>query len=287
MLPGMEEPLKFKQPYGYNTFSYTGVALHDLIFDPRQTAMGTSIKMLAAIMNSWNPLQGSDVMDTVTPTAAKPYFQSNRNLDYAGRPIKPDYPFDQYDRPESQKYWKSTNPVMVEFMRVLNEATGGDETHAGAVDISPVTANHYIKWVFGGAGATASRAVSSATNLATGEPIDTNNIPIWRTLFVSKRASYDTNRFYEAIKQVAAVEKQIKLYKGTDRYGEYKADNLEVHNLAIHVTKYKNDIKKLRDKRDKAYVDKDTELGRDYGEQIRQKMMMFSKKYDDAVELQQ
>lgn len=287
MVPGMEKPVKWKMPYGYNVFHYAGTAMHDLMFDPRATTQGTAINMLTAILNSWNPLQGADLLDTVIPTVGKPFEQSVRNIDYKESPIVPEFPFDQYDRPESQKAWKSTSSWLKGFTSWMNEVTGGDETHAGWADVSPETVKHYVKWMFGGAGATGTRALTSTIDAITGEEVDTRNIPFVRSAFVGQNTRYDTERFYEAVKQVAAVEAQIKIYKGTDRYSEYKADNSEVHKLAFHALRFKKKIKKLRDKRDKAYANDDNELGRDYGEQIRQQMMVFSKKYDDAIEAQQ
>ena len=89
------------------------------------------------------------------------------------------------------------------------------------------------------------------------------------------------------MKEVAAVEAQLKLYKGTDQYSDYRAENLEIHKLAFHVRRYKNKIKRLRVKRDKAYAKNDSAQAAEYREQIRSEMMEFSKMYDMALEAQQ
>ena len=283
MLPGMDEPAKIKMPYGYNVFFYTGGAIHDLMFDPRKTVMGTALNLLSAAANAFNPIQGADIVDTVFPTVLKPFEQDIRNINFMEAPIRPENPFDNYDRPASQKAFKSTNPQLKELMAYLNEATGGDETHPGAIDISPETVKHYVGWLTGGAGMFVARSLGTGINLATGEKVEQKNVPFLRTLSAPIGSRFDNERFYEAVKQVNAANALLKLYKGTDKYGEYKAKKHAVINLSKQMQRVKKSIKFLRDKRDKAYFDKDRETAREYSEQMRQLMMEFSVKYDDAV----
>ena len=280
---GSGEYSKIKLPYGYNVFFYAGTAMNDLMYDENKTVAGTAMNMLSATMNAFNPIQGADLADTITPTVLKPYFQSERNINFMDAQIKPDYPFDTYDRPESQKSFKSTNPQLKEMMALINEATGGDQTHAGLVDISPETVKHYVGWVTGGAGMFGTRALSTVTSLVTGEEIEQKNVPFWRSIGGKPGSRYDTQRFYDSVKEVAAVEAQLKLYKGTDQYSDYRAENLGIHKLAFHVRRYKNKIKRLRVKRDKAYAENDNDQAAEYREQIRSEMMEFSKMYEDAV----
>jgi GNAT superfamily N-acetyltransferase/alpha-D-ribose 1-methylphosphonate 5-triphosphate synthase subunit PhnG len=274
-------------PYGYNVFSYAGSAMHDLMYNPRRSVAQTTSNILSATLNAFNPIQGADLADTITPTFLKPYMQDVRNMNFMGSPIKPENPFDNYDRPESQKSFKSTNPTLVDMMEAINAETGGDQTHSGLIDISPEIVNHYISWLTGGAGMTATRALSTATNLATGEPIDTRNIPFVRSFVKEPGSFFDTERFYTAIREVNAVEAQLRMLKFTDEYGDYKAKNMEVHKLALHVNRYKNKISRLRDEQDKAYADEDTVLADEKREEMRQEMMEFSLKYDEAIMAQE
>jgi hypothetical protein len=274
-------------PYGYNVFSYAGSAMHDLMYNPRRSVAQTTSNILSATLNAFNPIQGADLADTITPTFLKPYMQDVRNMNFMGSPIKPENPFDNYDRPESQKSFKSTNPTLVDMMEAINAETGGDQTHSGLIDISPEIVNHYISWLTGGAGMTATRALSTATNLATGEPIDTRNIPFVRSFVKEPGSFFDTERFYTAIREVNAVEAQLKILKGTDEYNDYKSRNMEVHDLALHVNRYKNKISRLRDEQDKAYADEDTVLADEKREEMRQEMMEFSLKYDEAIMAQE
>jgi len=277
---------KIKLPYGYNVFYYAGTAMYDLQYGKDSSATKTTMNMLSAILNAYNPIQGADLLDSITPTFLKPYEQDVRNTNFMGAKLKPEYPFDTYDRPESQKHFKSTNPQLVEMMKYLNEATGGDETHSGLIDMSPEIVEHYIGWVTGGAGKFATRTIDTASKLVTGDEIDQRDVPFLRTLGGKRGSHYDTNRYYESMKAVAAVEAQLKLYKGTDNWADYRDKNSEVHKLAINVRRYKNAIKNLRTQRDKAYIDDDRDLAAEKTEMIRQRMMEFSMKYDEALEEQ-
>ena len=284
---GSGEYTKVRLPYGYNVFHYAGTAMHDLMYGRDSSVAKTTMNMLSAIMNAYNPIQGADLLDTLTPTFFKPLEQDARNINFMGANLKPEYPFDTYDRPESQKYFKSTNPQLVEMMQVINELTGGDETHSGMIDMSPQIVKHYIGWATGGAGMFGTRALSTVSDIITGEEIEQKGVPFLRTLGGKPGSHYDTERFYSAVKEVAAVKAQLKLYKGTDRYSEYKQDNIEVHKLALHVKRYKNKIKRLREQRDKAYLDDDRDLAKEKTEEIRLKMMKFSILYDEAIAAQE
>lgn len=277
---------KIKLPYGYNVFWYTGSAMSDLMFNPRKNPVDVALSLGSATMNAFNPIQGADMLDTITPTVLKPFEQDVRNINFMGGPIRPEYKFDAYERPDSQKVFKSTNPVLKDMIQAINEATGGDETHSGFVDFSPETLKHYTNWLTGGMGMTGARALGTAIDIATGEEIEMRNVPFARTLGGKPSKRFDTERFYDAIGEIEAVKAQLKIYKGTEEYGDYRDKNSEVHKLAIHVPKYKKRIKNLRLKRDKAYADDDKELAREYGEDIRRQMMDFSMRFEDAVEAQ-
>ena len=277
---------KIKLPYGYNVFWYTGSAMSDLMFNPCKNPAVVALALGSATMNAFNPIQGADMLDTITPTVLKPFEQDVRNINFMGGPIRPEYKFDAYERPDSQKVFKSTNPLLRDMIQAINEATGGDETHAGLVDFSPETLKHYTNWLTGGMGMTGARAIGTAIDIATGEEIEMRDVPFARTLGGKPSKRFDTERFYDAIGEIEAVKAQLKIYKGTEKYGEYRDKNSEVYKLAIHVPKYKKRIKNLRLKRDKAYADDDKELAREYGERIRSEMMNFSMRFEDAVEAQ-
>ena len=275
---------KVRLPYGYNVFWYAGVEMENLMYNDRATAPKSAMNMLSATLNAYNPIQGADLLDTITPTVLKPMEQDVRNINFMATPLKPENPFDNYDRPESQKAFKSTSPALKEMMALINEKTGGDQTHSGLIDISPEIIKHYTSWITGGAGMTAARTVGTAINLATDEEIDPKNVPLLRTLGGKPGSHFDTGRFYDAIKEVNAVEAQLKLLKGTPEYSEYKSDHSQVHKLSFKMKRYKNKVKRLRDKRDKAYADDDTFTANELREEIRQEMMKFNSLYDEAAE---
>jgi len=179
---GSGDYTKIKMPYGYNVFWYTGVALNDVMYRSDRTVIEAGLAMASTALNAFAPIQGADLLDTVTPTVLKPFEQSARNINFMGSGIVPESPFDKYDRPDSQKKFKSTNPQLVSLMESINALTGGDQTHSGLVDVSPETIKHYTGWLFGGAGLTATRTVGLGADIVTGEDIEMRNVPFARTL---------------------------------------------------------------------------------------------------------
>ena len=275
---------KIKLPYGYNVFFYAGTAMHDMIYDPRKTVAQTGMNMVSAVMNAFNPIHGADLLDTLTPTVLKPFEQDVRNINFMDAQIKPEFPFDQYERPESEKAWKGTSPELKEMMRAINEATGGDQTHAGLIDISPESVKHYVAWLTGGAGKTATRTVGVATALVTGEDIEQKQIPFIRTLGGKPSSYYDTERFYAAVEEIAAAKEMIKKTKGTKDYMQARREYSSLSRLDSRVKSSKKKIKSLRRRRDRAYNAGNKDLAKEHTELIRQEMMRLSATYDRAIE---
>ncbi len=279
---GSGEYTKVRLPYGYNVFHYTGTALHDLMFGKNTTVTGTAFNMASAILNAFSPISGADFLDTITPTVLKPFEQDVRNIRFTGTSIRPENPFDQYDRPESQKAFKSTDPILKQLMIDLNELTGGDPTHSGIIDVSPETVKHYIGWVSGGAGMFAGRVGTLASKAVSGEDIEARDIPFIRTVKGKVGPQYDTERFYSAIKEINATKALSKQLKGTDGYSDHRNKNRKIIALHLRLGKYKRRIKDLKDKRNRAYERGNKAQAKDYSEQIHSKMLEFLKEYDKA-----
>ncbi len=282
---------KIKLPYGYNVFAYTGTAMYDLMMDPEMTVTRTTMNLLSAVLNAFNPIQGADLVDTLTPTFAKPVEQDYRNINFMGAPLKPDNPFDNYDRPESDKAWKSTNPLLKDTMATLNEVgfgtgafKGGDTTHSGLIDISPEIVKHYTSWLTGGAGMFAWRSVGTAANLIQGEEIEQKDIPFLRTLGGKPGAHFDTARYYEAIKQVNAVKAAIDRIETEGDKQDYRTEWEPIDRLRFDAKLAQREISMLRDQREQAYASEDLDRANELREEIRQAMMKFSLKYYAAEE---
>jgi len=275
---------KFKLPYGYNAFWYAGIAAHDLIYGKKTTAMGQSGKMLSTLVNAFNPIGGADLLDTITPTILKPIEQDYRNINFMMTPIRPENPFDRYDRPESDKAFNNTNADLKAMAKFLNSATGGDDTKAGLVDISPETIKHYVSWVTGGAGMFAGRTIGTARKLATGETIQQKEIPFIRALGGKVGTHFDTETFYSAIKDVEATKAQLKRYQGErdPKASGYFRENRRVIGLAKIITRHKKRIKFLRNRKNDAYRKGDYELAEKMKQAIAKDMRLFTRRYNAA-----
>ena len=277
---------KFKMPYGYNVFWYAGVGLHDLMFGKNTTALGQSGHLLSTAVNAFNPIQGADFLDTITPTILKPVEQDYRNINFMMTPIRPENPFYRYDRPESDKAFNSTNSKLRGLSKFLNSATGGDDTKAGFVDISPETMKHYVGWLTGGAGMTVARTLGTTSKLATGETIRQKEVPFLRTLGGSVGTHYDTEKFYKAISDVAATKEQLKRYRSerNKKAGDYFKENRKVIALNSSIAKHKKRIKVLRNRKILSYRAGNYDMADKMNQAIATEMRLFIKRYNLAKE---
>lgn len=281
------EYYKVRLPYGYNVPYYTGVLLHDVFKDPQMTSGKAALNLLTTFMNSFNPIQGSDLVDTITPTIVKPVAEHYRNSNFMGAPIYPEYPFDQYDRPESRKYWKGTDPLLVEVMEGMNNITGGGDTVSGVVDISPEIVKHYFDWVFGGMGQFVTRGISVGTSLGFGQEVEQKDWPLLRQFGGKVGSGYDRNRFYDAVRQVEAVKAQIRIHEERGEKEErnaYKANNKPLVKLGYRTTNYRNKISRLQTKIDAAVKDRDRDLAQELRDEQRLVMQEFTRKFDEAMD---
>jgi hypothetical protein len=168
--------------------------------------------------------------------------------------------------------------------KFLNSATGGDDTKAGLVDISPETIKHYVSWLTGGAGMFASRTVGTARKLATGETIQQKEIPFIRTLGGKVGTYFDSETFYSAIKDVEATKAQLKRYQSErdPKASKYFRENRRVIGLAKIITRHKKRIKFLRNRKNLAYRNGDYELAEKMKQAIAKDMRLFTRRYNAA-----
>ena len=126
------------------------------------------------------------------------------------------------------------------------------------------------------------RALSTATNLAQGEPVDVRNVPFVRQVTGKVGGRFDTERFYDAVKDINAVEAGLKQRLGTKDWKGYQQKWKETHKLSLQMKGIKKVVKRLRDQRDAAYTAEDTEKANEIREEIRQHMMKFSLAFEAA-----
>ena len=251
---GSGDYFKIKMPYGYNVFAYTGMAAADLAFGKQTTVMATGVNILTAALNAFNPIQGATALDTITPTALKPFVQSEFNYNFMNTPIRPENKFDNYERPDSDKAFLNTNQSLKDIAKYLNSATGGDDTRSGFIDVSPESMKHFTNWLTGGAGAFVGRLGGLVDMTARGDAPGISDIPFLRSLTGGNTNFYDNNEFYQSVNDINAVRAQYKRHVDTQtgNAGSYLKDNAGVYRLSEKLSKVKKRLKYIRTQRNEA-----------------------------------
>ena len=131
-------------PYGFNFPYGVGVILEEMT-NGDVSPEDASVKIINLLATTFSPMQGSDIIDAVTPTLGKPAVQWWRNKKYHGGKIKPDDKGSEKIAP-SRNYYDSANPLSIAFAEKLNEISGGTDIRPGKLSVSPNNIDGIIEW---------------------------------------------------------------------------------------------------------------------------------------------
>ena len=183
-------------PYGFNFYYALGVLLEEMENGDLEPSEG-AIKGLHAFTTTFNPFQGADLIDAMTPTLAKPAEQILRNIKYTGGYIRPDNKNNPV--PPSENYYDSANPFNIAWTKKLNEFTGGTPLRAGSIgpiptSINPENVDHIIDFL--------GPLVNVGFDAITGQEVNSSQI--------SKLWKVSTENKYKAKKEVDALLRKSK-----------------------------------------------------------------------------
>jgi hypothetical protein len=190
-------------------------------------------------MDAFNPLGGvQSIWNFIAPTIADPFVDLLTNTNYTGAKIVPDrFDVKGVPVPDSQKYWSNTGEVPKDTAAWLNNVTGGDEVRKGWMDVSPEVVQYAFDYATGAAGKFAQRvygAAAAVPQMLTGDfsDVEVGDIPMARRVVGSVTSRGNTERYYDAAKEVKTVAAEIKLY---EEQGNRDALLTVVHNHPVEV----------------------------------------------------
>lgn len=202
-------------PYGWNVFPYVGQQLGKIsrgVKEPGEAMADTA----SAIFGAFSPVNGGDFAALVTPTAGDPLLEMARNMDWRGRPIRPEYPGDD-KKPDSQKYFGGASEAAKWVAEAANSLTGGTSAISGAVDVSPEYIDHAFAFVVGSAGSTFGRGVDLVAKAATGKTDDVtmNDVPFARVVVKDTYPGLDRDRYFTFRDKVEKADYAVRQSKTT------------------------------------------------------------------------
>ncbi len=200
------KPIKVMMDYAYD--AATGNA---------KSAVETMNGIGSAIINSYNPLGGTDLFSSVTPTLMDIPAEIARNKAWHGGKIMPD--------------WDQNAPDSIRYFSTLDDNTTGkiavqvSEGLSGAgIEVSPASLYYAYQGYVGGAGRTATDFVNTMITLGSGELPESNDIPVW-SRFIKQRDNEEigaASEEYEAIKSRLAEQSRERFYVKQDAENSYR-----------------------------------------------------------------
>jgi len=165
------KPIKVMADRFYDTTSGKGKGI-----------LGSAEDVLVSAIDAYNPIGGTDLISTMTPTALDMPVDLARNKSWSGSDIKPDW---KEGLPKADQYFDSLKKS--KFGEMLIGATGKvSESTGRKIDISPQDLNYVVDQLIGGGGRFIERSANTTSGIVKGEEIQSRDIPFWNR-FVKER----------------------------------------------------------------------------------------------------
>ncbi|QGH73111.1 MAG: hypothetical protein [Podoviridae sp. ctviO18] len=179
--------------------------------DSISDATGT---VIASVLESYNPIGGTDFVSAITPTALDLPVDLARNRMWSGSKIRPD--FDQ-NAPASTLYFRSLkeSPMGQAFIKASRTAS---EKTGGRVEISPADINYTYQQLIGGTGRFLTKVMDTATDFGKGKLPQAKEAPFVSRFFRSipleetGRASKEADK----IKKILSEQSRERFYDKQD-----------------------------------------------------------------------
>jgi len=250
---GEKKFVTLPMPYEYSAAIGLGYAVNDAVhgkFDKR-AGLDLASVLIESLSPVGNPIsdKGDFELANVMPTAVKMALAPRTGLNTFGQEIYPT----KYRKssPDSQLMFRSTKGTWYDLVaNKLNEATGGNKSTPGYIDVSPETLKYYTRSLLGGAYTFIDQVVGLG-KLATARIMpEPREVPMANVL-IKETSVHDTRRMYYDIASEAAqaAERFSVMRKGKDAGTVQKMR--EEHGTLLQLDKLADKIgKQVKVKRD-------------------------------------
>lgn len=200
------KPIKVSMDYAYDAVTGNAKSVTEVM-----NGIG------AAVVNSYNPLGGTDMFSAVTPTILDLPAEIARNKAWHGGKIMPDW---DANAPDSIRYFSSLTDNTTG-----NIAVQASEGLSGiGIEVSPASMYYAYQGYVGGAGRTATDVVNTMITLGRGELPEEKDIPVW-SRFVKVRDNEEigaASQEYEAIKEKLSEQSRERFYLKQEAENSYQ-----------------------------------------------------------------
>lgn len=234
-------------PRMYSFFAYAGMKASAYMAGEEQSKRRVMGDLFQAGLLEFSP-----VGEEFYPTIAQIPIQILTNRDWKGDPIRPTKPFDK--GPVSHRVWPDANPSLVAVTQWLNRVTGGDEFTPGIIDWNAQYIEHGISNLFGGAGATVTRALDTLGALGSGEIPDAYRVPVLRRFVKGSNPFQSSQDFGEALDFLEKESSRAKSRDETFSQSRLLEDGRKARNKIREISR-KADKLETESEKDKLYRD--------------------------------
>jgi len=246
---GSDKYLAIPMPLGFNVLPTIGRLFAEWAMGGKDKPTGKQLgKLMNSVVGAFNPLGGSDVVDTLSPTVTDPVVSLLRNKDWTGKPIYREDMASLDPTPGFARTKDTATPWAKGMSYVINMATGGTDYQPGALSPTPDQIDYVIGQLTGGVGREAGKLAQTVAAPFTGDELPVHKIPLAGRLVGSTAGvSGQSARFYENIRTLNGVEREIKgLAKNNGDVDGYLSNEplTELVGLANHA---ESQVKKLRE----------------------------------------
>ena len=221
---------KIPMPYVYNTFYNFGQQCAEVLITGKSPfEAGMEWAIIAA--ESGSPIgAGPSIEQILSPTVLDSVIQYTGNETWYGGKMYPERYFNQ-TTPDSQLSFGGNTQFSKWLAKSINEATGGSPVRSGRVDVHPALFDHIVGSALGSAGTFASKAVNLIVKPASGEHLQSSDIPFIRKFF-SDQYDYENYAILDRHKrELGTVQDEIKLWES--RGDQSVADRIRSENAAL------------------------------------------------------
>lgn len=174
---------------------YTHESLSGVLTTPGEALSG----ILAASLEAYNPVGGTDITSTLSPTILDLPIDLRSNQAWHGGKIRPDW---NQNLPESYQYWKNTKETKVGRTAIAAARMLSDKSK-GVVELSPEDLIYAYEQYIGGAGRFASRTFNTIASLKEkGELPEPQETPVINRFFEQKDPDEIYGNSYETLNKI-------------------------------------------------------------------------------------
>jgi hypothetical protein len=248
IIMGEKAPIvKIPLPWGYNVLHIIGQSIGQAISGERFSPLDAASRVALGLMNSFNPIGGGTLAQTISPTIIDPITMIAENKNFMGTDLKPAHTYDaRLPKPEYLMHWSTSREASQFITKWLNDVSGGNEVRPGLVDWSPEWVDLIYDTLTGGTGRTAAMTLDVAQKLVTGEEFPPDSVPFVRKVTGFNSEHQIKGRYYEWSKGVAYAKSEAKFLKGDELIAAQKNPEYQLVGAYTAAEKQLTGMRKIR-----------------------------------------